>query len=152
MQDTSSASRGLRQRWEDYQTSKTQTFWIAVGGIVATLILGFGPGGWVTGGTAQKMIAEAAANSRHELAAVVCVEDFMGAADASSRLKKIKKARWYERDEMIASGGWATMPDRKEPNSVVASMCASRLETLEAPQAGTPQAGEVSRTSTTPAK
>lgn len=149
MADISSGSHSLRQRWEDYRPSKTQTFWIAVGGIVATFILGFGPGGWVTGGTAQKMVAEATANSRHELASAVCVEDFMRAADAGAQLKKIKKAGWYERDELVASGGWATMPDRKEPNSVVASMCAAQLVALEAPQAGTPEAGKVTQTSAT---
>jgi hypothetical protein len=32
---------------------------------------------------------------------------------------------------MVAKGGWATMPDRKEPNSVVATLCAGKLAELE---------------------
>jgi hypothetical protein len=53
-------------------------FWIAAGCVVATLILGFGIGGWVTAGTAQEMVSQARADARHQLAAAVCVEDFMG--------------------------------------------------------------------------
>jgi hypothetical protein len=127
--------KSLRQSWDDCRPSKAQAFWIAAGCVVATLILGFGPGGWVTGGTAQKMVSEAADKSRRELATAVCVEEFMGAADAGARLEKLKKAIWYERDEQVAAGGWATMPDRQEPNSMVAAVCASRLVELEAPAA-----------------
>jgi len=126
----------LRQRWEDYRPSKTATFWLVAGAIVATLIIGFGPGGWVTAGSAKKMVDEAAASARHELAAAVCVEEFMEAANASARLAKLNAASWYERGELLSSAGWATMPDREEPNSVVASLCASKLSEMKAPEAG----------------
>lgn len=130
MEDVST-NRSLRERWEDYRPSKTQTFWIAAGGIVATLVIGFGPAGWVTGGKAEQMVSEAAAKSRQELAAAVCVEDFMRSADAGSQLNKIKNAQWYERDKLVTAAGWATMPDRKEPSSAVAGMCASRIADLD---------------------
>ena len=45
----------LKQRWEDYQLTKTQGAWIGGGCIVATLVVGFGFAGWVTGGKAEKM-------------------------------------------------------------------------------------------------
>ena len=121
----------LRQSWEDYRPTKAQAFWISAAGIAATLIAGFGFAGWVSGGTAQKMAAEAAANSRHELAAAICVEEFLADAAARARLVKLKDAGWYERSELIQKGGWATMPDRKEPNSVVAAMCAEKLSQLQ---------------------
>jgi hypothetical protein len=117
----------LYQRWRDYQPSTEQTLWIAVGCIVATLVLGFGLGGWVTGGTARKMVDEAAAASHHQLAAAVCVEQFLRAADARGRLAKLQAFEWWERDDQVAAGGWATMPGEKEPNSSVAEMCATRL-------------------------
>jgi hypothetical protein len=128
----------LRQRWEDYRPTKAQAFWIAAAGIAATLIIGFGFAGWVTGGTVQKQVAEAAANARHELAAAVCVEDFMAHKDAGQILAKLKDAGWWERSELLAKGGWATMPDRKEPNSVVATMCAGKLSEMQPPAAATP--------------
>ncbi len=123
----SSAIERLRQRCEDYRPTKAHSFWIAAGCVAATLVLGFGPGGWVSGGTAQKRIEEAATNARQQLATAVCVEEFMRAKDARARLAKLMETGWYERGELVAKGGWATMPDRKEPNSVVATMCAAEL-------------------------
>jgi hypothetical protein len=35
----------------------------------------------------------------------------------------------------VAKGGWATMPDRKEPNSIVATMCAAQLAERKPPAA-----------------
>lgn len=131
-----SAIDRMRQGWEDYRPTKTQTAWFGAGCIAATLIVGFGFAGWVTGGTAHKQLTEASANARHELATAVCIEDFMAGKNAGAMLVKLKDAGWYERSELLAKGGWATMPDRKEPNSVVAAMCASQLSEMQAPVAG----------------
>jgi hypothetical protein len=120
----------IRARWESYQPSKTQAFWFAVAAVVGMLIVGFGFAGWVTGGTAQRQTEEAAANARNELAAAVCVTQFMASADAKAQLVKLKDAGWWDRNELVAKAGFATMPDRKEPNPVVASMCATRLSEL----------------------
>jgi alpha/beta superfamily hydrolase len=117
----------LYQRWQSYQPSKEQTVWIAIACVVATLIIGFGFGGWVTGGTAQKVANEAAAGSHNQLAAAICAEQFMRAADARTRLAKLQALEWWERDDLVAAGGWATMPGEKEANSAVAQMCATRL-------------------------
>lgn len=122
-----SAIETLRQRWQDYQPTKTQAFWFAAACVAAALVLGFGPGGWVSAGTAQKRVDEAATSSRQQLAAAVCAEEFMSAKNAAAQLAKLVKAGWYQRGELVAQGGWATMPDRKEPNSDVATMCADRL-------------------------
>jgi hypothetical protein len=114
-------------RWQQYQPTKGQTLWIAIACVVATLIVGFGFGGWVTGGTAQRMADEAAVAARHQLAAAVCAEEFMRAADARARLAKLQQLEWWERDDHVAAGGWATMPGDKEADGVVAEMCATRL-------------------------
>jgi hypothetical protein len=117
----------LRQRWDELRLTKTQAFWLAAGSAAATLALGFGLAGWVTGGTAGKRVAEAATQARQELATAICVDEFMAAADAKARLAKLSEATWYDRGEMIAKAGFATMPDRKEPNSAVATLCAEKL-------------------------
>jgi len=119
--------KNLIQRWSDYRPTKEHALWLGVGCVVATLVIGFGLAGWVTGGTAKKMVDEAAAASRHQLAAAVCAEEFLRAADARARLAKLKQLEWYERDDLVAAGGWATMPGEKEASFVVAEMCASRL-------------------------
>ncbi|MGQ0547422.1 MAG: hypothetical protein ACT4P3_19165 [Betaproteobacteria bacterium] len=122
----------LRKRWGEYRPSKTEAFWTAVGGIAATLVIGFGFGGWVTGGTAEKLVQTAADNARHQLAAAICVSEFMQAKDAGARLADLKKTEWYQRDKLVAASGWATMPDRKEPNMAVAEICAAKLAEMPA--------------------
>jgi hypothetical protein len=118
---------GALKRWIEYRPTKEHVVWIGVGCIVATLVAGFGLGGWVTGGTAQRMADEAAAASRHQLAAAVCADHFMRAADARARLAKLQALEWWARDEHVRDGGWATMPGEKEADSVVAQLCATRL-------------------------
>ena len=117
----------LVQRWNGYRPTKEHAIWFGVACIVATLVAGFGPAGWVSGGSARKMADEAAASSRHQLASAVCAEGFLRAADARTRLATLKALEWYERDDLVAGGGWATMPGEKEADGVVAEMCASRL-------------------------
>ena len=121
----------LRQRWDDYRLTKTQAFWLAAGSVAATLVVGFGMAGWVSAGSAQKQVMEAATTARHELATAICVEEFMAQADAKARLAKLGEASWYDRGEMVAKGGWATMPDRQEANSVVATLCAGKLAEMK---------------------
>ncbi len=117
----------LRKGWEELQFSKGQAVWIAIGSVIATLVVGFGLAGWVGGGTHEKLVAEAASNARHELAAAVCADEFLASKDANTRLVTLKDTGWYERGEILAKAGYATMPDRKEPNPTVAAMCAARL-------------------------
>ena len=52
--------KSVRKRWEDYQASKTFVFWACAGCIVATMIIGFTWGGWVTGSTAERMATQGA--------------------------------------------------------------------------------------------
>lgn len=113
--------------WQQYQPTKEHAIWIAAAGVVATLVIGFGFGGWVTGGTASKMADQAAAASHNQLAAAVCAEQFMRAADARTRLAKLQALEWWERDDLVAAGGWATMPGEKQADGAVAEMCATRL-------------------------
>jgi hypothetical protein len=117
----------LMQRWNEYRPTREHLVWTLLIGIVATLIIGFGPGGWVTGGTARTMVEDAASSSRHELAAAVCAEHFMRASDARTRLAKLQALEWWKQDDHVADGGWATMPGEKEADGVVAQMCAKRL-------------------------
>lgn len=119
--------KNLMMRWSEYRPTKEQTFWIAAASIVATLVIGFGLAGWVTGGTAQKMSEKAAADAHQKLAAAVCAEHFMRAGDVKTRLAKLQALEWWERDDHVAQAGWATMPGEKDPNSAVAEMCALRL-------------------------
>ncbi len=60
----------LGRRWEGYRPSKGVWLWSCAGCIVATMVIGFTWGGWVTGGTATKMAADAAAGASAQLARI----------------------------------------------------------------------------------
>ena len=117
----------LLQRWSEYRPTKEHTFWLLVAAVAATLLIGFGPGGWVTGGTAQKLADDAADGAHDKLAAAICAKEFMRAGDARARLAKLEAVQSWERYQHIASGGWATMPGEKTPDNTVAEMCAASL-------------------------
>ena len=121
----------IRQSWLGFRPTKTQAFWFAAASVVATLILGFGFAGWVSGGTAAQMRESAAQEARHELAAAVCAQEFMQADGAKARLAALGKLPYYMRSDQLAKDGWATMPDRKEPSTDVAIMCATVLSEQE---------------------
>lgn len=121
----------LQDRWLEYRPTKVHAFWFAAACVAATLALGFGPGGWVTAASAEKQVVKATDDARHQLATAVCVEDFMQAKASQERLTKLQGMSWYARSDAVASAGFATMPDRKEPNTTVAIMCASQLSELK---------------------
>ena len=63
--------QSMSQRFADYRPSKTVLFWSCAGCVVATMILGFTWGGWVTGGTAGELAEDAATQARAQVAATV---------------------------------------------------------------------------------
>lgn len=138
--------KSLSQRFEAYHPSKTVLFWSCAGCIVATMIVGFTWGGWITGGTAEEMAAEALEQGRAEVAAAVCVEQFMQSADAGAQLASLKDTRSaWQRGNFIEEGGWAMVAG--EEYDEAAELCAERLMELEAPaqEAATIDTGTVAQ-------
>jgi hypothetical protein len=124
--------RSIRQRWDDLQPSKTMLVWSCVGSVVVALVVGFTWGGWVTGGTARGMAETAGAESRYELASVICVERFMAAPDARAQLTALKAIdSSFRQRQFIEEGGWALMPGRDQAARQAADLCARVLANLE---------------------
>ena len=117
----------LGRRWEGYRPSKGVWFWSCAGCIVATMVIGFTWGGWVTGGTAAKMAADAAAGASAQLAAADCIHRFESGPDAIAQLAVLKKAESFNQSDLIEKGGWATMPGSKDPVAGAALICAQQL-------------------------
>jgi hypothetical protein len=117
----------LGKRWGNYRPSKGVWFWSSAGCIVATIVVGFAWGGWVTGGTATKMAADAAAGASAQLAAADCIHRFESGPNATVELAALKKAESYNRSDLIQKGGWATMPGSKDPVEGAALICAQQL-------------------------
>jgi hypothetical protein len=53
---------GLWRRWGSYRPAKSMLFWACVACTIATMVIGFNWGGWVTGGTAAKLVQQGRTN------------------------------------------------------------------------------------------
>ncbi|MDH3472735.1 MAG: hypothetical protein OEM59_03495 [Rhodospirillales bacterium] len=98
-------------------------------GAVALAIVGFSWGGWVTGGTAEKM---AAAQAKLEVVAAlvpICLEQSRQDPQAVATLAQLKDTSSYQRSDMLMKAGWATMPGSSDPNRFVAKACMEKLAT-----------------------
>lgn len=119
--------QSMGQRWETYRPSKGAWFWSCVGCVAGTMLVGFVWGGWVTGGTARNMAANAADAARTQLAASVCVGRFDQGPDMATQIAALKKADSYNRGDMLTKEGWVTLPGSKTPIDGVSDLCAQRL-------------------------
>jgi hypothetical protein len=126
----SSSKTSFAQRWEDYKPSKSALVWACAATAVATMIVGFTWGGWVTGGTSRMAATAAGDVARGDLASVVCAERFKAAPDSAARLVELNAITdTYKRRQFVESGGWATMPGQTSPDRRGAEGCAVALAT-----------------------
>jgi hypothetical protein len=111
------------ERWNKIRPTKTIVFWSLVVTILLTMSSGFNWGGWVTGGTAQKMTNDAVV---HRLSSI-CVAQFNYDPQKDQKLTELKETTSYQRDDYVKEQGWATMPGEDEPDRNVADACAKQL-------------------------
>ena len=119
--------KSVGERWSDFRPTKTVVFWSLLGSIVLTMIVGFAWGGWVTGGTAQKLGEKMAEDAVVKRLAPICVLQFNRDPGKSGKLKELKEAGTWQKGEYVEKQGWATMPGEEKPDSAVASECGSLL-------------------------
>jgi hypothetical protein len=115
------------QRWRDAQLTKTGVFWSLVVVIVLTMIIGFAWGGWVTGGTAEKIAEKMAEDAVVLRLAPICVFQFNQDLGKNQKLAELKETSNWSRGEYVQKQGWATMPGEEEPDRKVADACAKLL-------------------------
>jgi hypothetical protein len=128
---------GWGERVKRYRLSKTLFFWSCVACAIATIVVGFKWGGWVTGGGAAEMASQAADKARAEMAAAICISRFEKAPDATAQLAALGKAKDWERGSFIEKGGWVTIPGTKKPVSGAADLCAKNLVAAKLPVVST---------------
>lgn len=97
-------------------------------GAVATVVIGFYWGGWVTGGTADRSADQRADSAVVAALTPTCVEKFLHNGDATANLAAIKKisSNW-EQGNFLEKGGWATRPGATSPDYALARACAEKL-------------------------
>jgi alpha/beta superfamily hydrolase len=66
-------------------------------GVVATLVVGFSWGGWVTGGAAKNMVATAETNGKMSVLVPLCVTQFLATDSAVAKLKLTQ----YGHDDVV---------------------------------------------------
>jgi hypothetical protein len=77
------------------------------------MIIGFSWGGWMTGGTANKLAAEQADTTVLAALTPLCVERFMRDSGAKANLAALQKVSLNrEQGDYLEKGGWATPPER----------------------------------------
>ncbi len=100
-------------------------------GVVASLAIGFGWGGWMLGSTAKTLADSTASSAVVAAIAPICVDQFQRSAAAANNLTELKKATVWEQATFVEKGGWAMMPGSKAVDSGVPQACAAILSSLK---------------------
>jgi hypothetical protein len=100
---------------------------IAIGAVASTVI-GFSWGGWMTSGTANGLAAEKADTAVLAALTPICVEKFLQNSDAKANLAVLEKISLnWEQGDYLEKGGWATPPGATSPDYHLARACAEKL-------------------------
>ena len=103
----------------------------AFAGVVATLVIGFGWGGWMLGGKAQTMSDQNASRAVIAALAPVCADRFQHASDAKAKFTAFKAVESWQQDTFVEKGGWATFSGSDLPTRGVADACAKLLNEVK---------------------
>ena len=98
--------------WYQGESLKRLLQGVAVG-VVATLAIGFGWGGWMLGSSAKTLADSTASSAVVAAIAPICVDQFQRSADAAVNLTALKKTNSWQQAAYVEKGGWATMPGSK---------------------------------------
>ena len=103
-------------------------------GAVASMVIGFSGGGWVTSGTADKLAAEQAKTAVLAALTPICVEKFLQNSEAKANLAILQKisSNW-EQGQYLEKGGWATPPGATSADYQLARSCAEKLIQAKTP-------------------
>jgi len=92
------------------------------------MVIGFSWGGWMTGGTADKIAAERADTAVVAALIPICVEKFLQNSDAKANLAVLQKiSSSWEQGDYLQKGGWATRPGATSSDYQLARACAEKL-------------------------
>ncbi len=108
--------------------SPTRLFQGLAVGVIGTLIIGFGWGGWNTGGTVDEKVEAATLTAMVAALAPICADKFERAAKSDNDLiVKLTAVDSWSRNDHLLKAGYATFPGGAEPNNDVAEGCATLL-------------------------
>jgi hypothetical protein len=121
----------MAERWRQTRPTKTLVFWAIVASIVATMVVGFTWGGWVTGGTARQTAEAMSGDAVAKRLAPMCVVRFKADPAGAQKLKELTDVATYNKGEYVTKQGWATIPGEEAPDSKVAEECVKLLAAIK---------------------
>jgi hypothetical protein len=134
----------ISEKFSNFQASKAVLFWSCAACVVATMVVGFTWGGWVTGGAAQERAEAASEQAVAQLAADICFSRYLAAPDARASLVALTEESSFRRSGVLEDGGWVTFAGRENPIDGAANLCARQLAEVDATTL--PQASPVAET------
>jgi len=97
-------------------------------GAVASMVIGFSWGGWVTGSTANRRADERADTAVVAALTPICVEKFLQNGDAKANLAALRMiSSTWEQGDYLRKGGWTTQPGAISSDYHLARSCAEKL-------------------------
>ncbi len=102
-------------------------------GVIATMIIGFGWGGWHLSGTVEEKVEAAGTTAMVTALAPICAKRFQKASMINkSMVAALGAVESWQRGDHMMKNGWATFAGTSEPIRDVAEACAKLLsETLK---------------------
>jgi hypothetical protein len=115
------------EKWRAARPTKMMTFWMCLGAVLLTMIIGFTWGGWKTADAAQQQATSTAQTAVVNRLADICVAQFGGDAQHAAKLGELQALSTSARASYMSDGGWATMPGETQPDSKVVSACVKQV-------------------------
>ena len=107
--------------------------WGAIGGAVAAMIIGFVWGGWVTGGTAGRMVASSAQDASVLALTPLCVAK---GEQQPEQLVLLKKESSWNRGNFVTKAGWVGSVNEKYRDAVATACASTLVEAMDVKPAG----------------
>jgi hypothetical protein len=99
----------------------------AIIGAIATMAVGFTFGGWITGGTSDRLITSNMSDGIALALTPYCLEKSKNDPEAVKVMAEYKAAPAYSRRSLVEKSGWATPLGAEEPNAALAAACSNAL-------------------------
>ncbi len=128
----------ILQGFRDYAPSKAALVWVAGGASVLTMVVGFTVGGWVTGGTAERMAQEARTGAQTELAAAICAANFRDTPTAWETQAELAGLSATRQRQFVLDQPWSQVPGAEAVRRAAAELCAREIARMDPAELGAP--------------
>ena len=97
-------------------------------GAIATIVVGFGMGGWHTSRSAERLADERSSLAVTDALVPICIAQSKLDPEAATKISRMTSMiTGYERRDYVMKAGWATSSAADGPNRDVAAACADAL-------------------------